>query len=124
MTDKITIVTYPDDYLENGNRLLLVDLDLQQKEMISRALLTIDKQDNLICYSYQATEDATWAIDKSLKSQLIVVNANSLNQILVGYLLSKSNCYYIGHLKGLNNIVSKVIHDTDQFVNILNKTFA
>jgi hypothetical protein len=123
MTDKITIVTYPDDYLENGKRLLLIDLEMPQKEMISRAMLSVDTQDNLICYVYHSTEDIAWAVDKSLKSQLIVVNANSHNQTLVGYLLAKSNCYYLGDLKGLNNIIDRVIYDSDQFVNILTKTF-
>lgn len=123
MTDKITIVTYPDDYLENGKRLLLVDLDLAQKELVSRAMLSVDTRDNLICYSYQSNEDIEWAVDKSLKSQLIVVNANSSNQVLVGYFLAKSNCYYLGDLKGLNNIIARVIYDSDQFVNILEKTF-
>jgi len=123
MTDKITIVTYPDDYLQNGHRILFVDLDNAQKEMLSRSLLYSHSDDNLICYSYQDSEDVSWVIDKSIKSQLIVVNADSQNQTLIGYLLSKSNCYYVGNLKGLNSIIDKVIHDSDQFIDILNKIF-
>lgn len=121
MIDKITIVTYPDDYLLDGFRILFVDLTIHQKEMLSRAILSLELADNLICYSYQAVEDVSWAIDKSIKSQLVVVNADSENQALIGYLLSKSNCYYIGNLKGLNTIIDRVIYDSDQFIDILNK---
>jgi len=123
MTDKVLIVSSPDDVLEDGVRLLLVDLSSDQTDIVSRSLLNITPGIQTIVYTWNNSEDVSWLIDKSLKSSIIIFNADSENQLLAGYFAAKPNSYYFGNLKSLHIIKKKAIYDVHQCSELLERNF-
>lgn len=111
MSDKIILVTPPDDILIDGFRILLVSLDQTQTQLISKALYEINDLPNTIVYVYNPGDDTEWLFDKRLKSDLIIFDAEADDQALVGYLTSKSNAYYFGTQKTLQKIANSAIYD-------------
>jgi hypothetical protein len=121
MTDKILLVTEPDDVKIDGLRLLLVDLTDDQSQVISTALGRLNTIHELIIYSSQSSS-IDWVLDKKAKSKLCFFNADSDNHLLVGYLAAQSNGYYFGNLKILSQANKRVIYNVDDVVNLLTKT--
>jgi len=62
-------------------------------------------------------------LDKIQKSQIIIFNADSINQTLIGYVAGKMNSYYFGTLKSLNQVNNSVIYDVDHCKTILTNIF-
>lgn len=118
MTDKVVIVTPPDDVLLDGIRILLVDLQPEQSKIISDALTQINDA-TVIAYVWKIGEDLDWLLDKKHKSQLIFFNADSQNETLVGYLAAQRKSYYFGNLKSLQSVNNSAIYNTDQCCDIL-----
>jgi hypothetical protein len=118
MTSRILVINSPDDVIEDGLRLLVVDLDQSQSEIISSVLLQIAKS-TIILYTWSNTENTSWLFDKKNKSDLIIFNAESLNQIVVGYLAAQPNSYYFGTLRDLNIVNSNVILDKESSSHII-----
>lgn len=121
MTEKVILVTDPDDIHENGFRLLLVDLSIDQSDIVSRALTTLDTNITVIIYNYTNRDNLDWLIDKVRKCNKIIFNAESIDQTLVGYFSSYDNSSYFGNLRSLNKVNTSVIYDTDCCKNILEK---
>lgn len=118
MLDKVTVVTPPDDFLIDGTRLLLVDLEPEQTKFISDSLLNLNFDKHLILYFYQSNENIDWFIDKKHKSDIIIFNAESTNDLLVGYLAAQSNSFYFGTLKILNKLNNSAIYSSSDFIKI------
>jgi hypothetical protein len=123
MTDKVLLVSPPDDVFEDAIRILLIDLSKDQNDIVSQALLSNEKTPNTVVYSWANLEDTHWLFDKSLKSELIIFNADSENQTLVGYFAGKRNSHYFGHLKNLHIINKSAIYDVAQCSELLERTF-
>lgn len=122
MTDKIVLVTPPDDIFQDGIRLLLVDLNTDQTAILSEALKSLTESTASIAYIWHSlTDDVEWLLDKKHKSDIILFNAASDNDLIVGYLAAQPNAYYFGTLKSLHIINSSAIYNTDQIINILEK---
>ena len=120
MSDKIVLVTPPDDILQDGIRLLLVDLDTDQTNILSDALKSLTESTSSIVYIWHSlTDDVEWMLEKKHKSDVILFNAASDNDLIIGYLAAQSNSHYFGTLKSLHNINSSAIYNTDQIINIL-----
>ena len=122
MHDHILAVTPPDDDLQDGTRCLLFDLTEEQMSVISQALNELEPFSTLIFYIIKAEEDYTWLLDKKLKSDLIIFNADSRDQTTVGYLAAQPKSCYFGTLKNIGNSNKNAIYDITQVVNILEKT--
>lgn len=120
----VTVITPPDDILDDANRLLLVDLSVEQLELVSNALIDLDFDDRLITYIWKIGEDISWLIDKKLKSNIVIFNAESENQLIVGYMIGKKNSFYLGNLRDLNIINNSRINDKQELVDILNKVIS
>ncbi len=120
MTDKIILVTEPDDIKIDGIRILLVDLTPDQSQVISNALGQLNTFNELIIYSAQSS-GIDWILDKKSKSKIVIFNADSDNHLLVGYLTAQSNSYYFGNLKILSTANKRVIYNVDDVVNLLTK---
>lgn len=118
MTSKILVVNSPDDVIEDGFRLLVVDLEKSQGEIISSVLLDVAKS-TIILYTWCNTENISWLFDKKNKSDLIIFNAESLNQTIIGYISAQPNSYYFGVLRDLNIVNSNVILDKESSFNII-----
>lgn len=122
MTDKIVVVTPPDDVLIDGFRILLVDFSESQASFFSQFLLSCENpKQTIITYHWRCHQDYSWVIDKKHKSNLILVNAESENQIIVGYFIAQPNCYYFGSLKNLSVCNPRLINSDDYLKNLFLK---
>jgi len=122
MKSNIVLVSNPDDYLEDGFRLLIVDLTKDQSSIVSQALMNLDLDEKIIVYTWSQADNINWILDKQLKSQVIIFNAESQFQDLVGYLCSKKNSYYFGYLRSLKQINNSAIYDIEQVKEILTES--
>lgn len=121
MNNNIIAVTPPDDVLQDGSRLLLVDLSEEQMSIISKAINEITEFDNLIFYIWQRGNNHEWLLDKKQKSDLIIFNADSDDQVTVGYMAAQSNSCYFGTLKNLSKSNNNAIYDITQVVEIFER---
>jgi hypothetical protein len=121
MTEKVILVTDPDDTHENGFRLLLVDLSVEQSDLVSKALTTLNTDTTIIVYNYPLQDKVEWLLDKMRKCDKIIFNADSIDQTLVGYFSSYDNASYFGNLRSLNKVNTSVVYDTESCKQILEK---
>jgi hypothetical protein len=121
MNDKIIAVTPPDDVLQDGGRLLLVDLTEDQMSVVSKAMGQIEEFNRIVLYIWTPQHDVEWLLDKKHKSDLIIFNADSFDQTLIGYLAAQPNSCYFGVLKSISNVNDYVINDSTQLIDILER---
>ena len=114
MSDKITIITAPDDLLSDGFRLLLVDLDREHEEIVSKIMITTESDSAIIAYIWKISDSIEWLLDKKPKSDLIIFNARSQNQTVAGYMAAQPISHYFSDLRDLNNANSRQILDLTQ----------
>jgi hypothetical protein len=119
MTNKVLLVTAPDDVVVDGVRILLVDIVPEQQQIISDALTRLDNSPNIVVYVWNSANDTAWLLDKKLKSDAVIFNANSENDVIIGYMAAQSNSHYFGTLKILSMVNNSTIYDTDQVLTIL-----
>jgi hypothetical protein len=119
MSNKVTLVTAPDDIITDGLRILLVGLTTAQSSVISDALNNLDTIPNTVIYIWNQHDDLPWVFDKKQKSQLIIFNSEMDNKELVGYFAAQSKAHYFGILRSLEIINSRAIYDLDQLLVIL-----
>lgn len=119
MTDKVLIVTPPDDVLIDGFRLLLVDLNVDQTKIISDNLLNISSKSIVITYLWTTNDNTSWLLDKKIRSDLIIFNADSQNELIVGYMAAQKNSHYFGTLKTLAMANAKAIYASEDCESLL-----
>jgi hypothetical protein len=123
MSDKILVVTPPDDTLINGIRILHVELNEEQSMIVSSALMNSNTQHTVVNYVWKMGDSVEWLMDKVIKSDFILFNADSPNngatELIIGYIAAQPNSYYFGNLRALNLVNSSVIYNSDQIINIL-----
>jgi len=117
MTNRIVLVTQPDDVLDLGIRILVIDLTIEQSNELSEALKNLDTDDDIIVYKWTFGDDIQWCIDKIYKADLIFFNAESQNQTLAGFLAAKKNSAYFGNLMSLNYVNKSVVYDRNSCLN-------
>lgn len=110
VNDRILIATAPDDVLHDGFRILTVDLDQAQSEIVSSSLLELS-QINVILYVWTSLDHLEWLLDKKNKSNLIIFNAESSNQTIAGYMAAQPKSCYFGTLRDLNSVNNHVLLD-------------
>jgi hypothetical protein len=123
MSDKILIVTPPDDTLINGVRILHVELNEEQSMIVSSALMNSNTQHTVVNYVWKMGDSVEWLMDKVIKSDFILFNADTPNngatELIIGYIAAQPNSYYFGNLRDLNLVNKSVIYNSDQIINIL-----
>lgn len=122
MTNKIILVTQPDDIQVDAYRILLVGLDPLQSKVVSDALLNIKHDGNVVLYNWD-NGPAEWFLDKKHKSDLIIFNADNTNELIVGYLAAHKNAHYFGTLKFLSGANSKAIYSVEDLADLLTLIF-
>ncbi len=122
MSNKVLLVTSPDDVLADGVRILLVDLVPEQQQIISNALAQLATIPNVVLYIWNSSDDASWLLDKKSKSDTIIFNADSENDVIIGYMAAQSNSHYFGTLKILSVVNNSTIYNIDQVLTILENT--
>lgn len=119
MTERVLVVTHPDDVLDDGVRLLLVDLTSDQLQMVSNVLTQLDTESAIITYLWKPAISTDWLLDKKHKSQWIIYNAESSDQTVVGYLSAQRNSSYFGTLRSLKGVNKSAILSIEQCRNII-----
>lgn len=120
MTDKIIVVTPPDDIALDGIRILVINLTQEQGQVISSALLQFDNFNfNIINYVWNTGDDVAWLLDKKNKSDVIIFNADVDNNTITGYLAAHTKSYYFGTLKDLHLANNRAIYNTEDVLTLL-----
>ena len=117
--NKITLVTFPDDVLHDGVRILIFDLTPAHTQLISGVLYNMKEIQNTVIYVSNGQDDTQWALDKKQKCSIILYNAESQNQTMLGYLTAQSNSYYFGELKTLSSVNNNKIISKEQIEMIM-----
>ncbi len=122
MTDRVIVVTPPDDVpLKDGVRILCVDLTSSQTQIVSDAFNLLETNETMITYIWKSGNPVEWFLDKKQKSQLILFNAESEHDLIIGYTAAQANSYYFGTLRSLQDANDCAIYDKDQLFNTLEK---
>lgn len=121
MSDRILVVTPPDDTLLQGIRILHVDLTDEHSSTVSSALFQLSTAHNIINYVWKTGNPVDWFLDKLPKCDLIIFNADSRNDLIVGWTAAQPQSYYFGILKDLHMANDRTIYSTDDLLTLLEK---
>jgi hypothetical protein len=119
MSNKVLLVTSPDDVSIDALRILLVGLNDDQSSIISDALTNLEQVPETVVYVANETESAAWLIDKKQKSKLIIFNAEMDNGELVGYLAAQPNAYFFGNMRYIGITTKRALFDRHQAEELL-----
>jgi hypothetical protein len=123
MNGKITLVSAPDDVLEDGIRILTYGLTSDQSFLLSSVLKDLEDV-TLVCYIANGLESEQWTLDKKQKSSIIILNAEYENQTMVGYLAAQQSSYYFGNLLSIMYVNKNKIESKEQLKQIMEDTKA
>lgn len=120
MSDKVLLVTAPDDTPVDAIRILLVDLTPEHTQVISNALNEFTSIPNIVTYIWRTGDSVDWLLDKKHKSHSIIFNADCENHMILGYMSAQSNSHYFGTLKTLHTVNNNAIYTVNDCVNLIN----
>ena len=125
MTDKILVVTQPDDILLDGIRITHIQLTEEQSSIISTALMNFNLPHTIINYVWKMGDPVDWLLDKVAKSNLIFFNAQPPNdasiELIIGWTAAQPKSYYFGTLRDLHLANNRVIYSSDDVLFLLEK---
>ena len=124
MTDKILVVTPPDDTLLQGIRIMYVCLTEEQSSLISEALLKSKLSHTIINYFWKMGNSVEWLLDKIPKCDLIIFNADvppNGTDIIIGWVSAQPQSHYFGNLKDLHRVNNNAIYSVNDVLTLLEK---
>ncbi len=125
MSDRILVITPPDDTLLQGIRIMHVGLTEEQSSIISTALLQTELPNTIINYVWQMGNRVDWLLDKISKSDLVIFNADGPadpgRDVIIGWTAAQPQSYYFGNLKDLHLANDHAIYSVDDVLNLLEK---
>lgn len=116
----IIIVTPPDDITLDAIRILGVNLDHNHTNILSDGLKELDFSDPILIYLWKQGDNFDWLVDKKIKSDIIIFNAD-INDSLTGYLAGQKKSFYFGNLKYLHKFNNRCLYNKYDFMQIINK---
>lgn len=123
MTGKILVITPPDDILLDGIRILHVELNPEQSQIVSNALLESDTPYSIINYVWKTGDSIQWLLDKHVKCNIILFNpetaSNGAIELITGYIAAQPNSYYFGTLRDLHLVNNRAIYNTDDILTLI-----
>ena len=121
MTNKILVITPPDDTVLQGLRITHVNLTNEQTAIVSQAILKNNLSHNVINYVWHIGNPISWLLQMKSKSNLIIFNADSdpESDMITGYLAADPRSYYFGTLRDLHVANDRVILNSDEILNLL-----
>jgi hypothetical protein len=121
VTNKILVITPPDDTVLQGLRLTHVNLTNEQTAVVSQAILKNKLSHNVINYVWHTGNPVSWLLQMKSKSNLIIFNADSGldSDMINGYIAADSRSYYFGTLRDLHVANDRVIINSDDILNLL-----
>ena len=125
MTDKILVITPPDDIPLQGIRILHIHLNEEQSSIVSTALMQTNLPHNIINYVWKMGNRVDWLLDKTPKCDLIIFNASGQTDpgldVILGWTAAQPQSYYFGNLKDLHLANDRAIYSVDELTNLLEK---
>ncbi len=125
MTDRILVVTPPDDILLDGIRISHVNLNEEQSNIVSAALLNSTLPHTIINYVWNMGNPVEWLLDKIAKSDLVIFNADGPvdpgKDVIIGWTAAQPQSYYFGNLKDLHLANDRAIYSVDELTTLLEK---
>lgn len=125
MTDKILVVTPPDDILLDGIRITHVELTEEQSQIISSTLMQTNLPHTIINYVWKMGDRVEWLLDKIAKSHIVIFNTDVENngaiELILGWVAAQPQSYYFGTLRDLHLANNRVIYNSDDILNLLEK---
>jgi len=125
MSDRILIVTEPDDTLLQGIRIVHVNLTDEQSSVVSNALLETELPHTIVNYVWRMGDSVSWLMDKVTKGDLIIFNADSPNngavELIIGWVSAQPRSCYFGNLKDLHIVNDRAIYSVDDILTLLEK---
>ena len=125
MTDKILVITAPDDTPLDGIRVLHVQLTEEQRQIVSSAMLNTKIPHNIINYVWNMGDPISWLLDKQPKCDVILFNAdvqsNGAIELIIGYIAAQPQSYYFGTLRDLHLANDRAIYTTNDILSLLEK---
>ena len=126
MTEKILVVTPPDDILLQGIRILHVNLNEEQSAVVSTSLMQSTLPHNIINYVWKMGDRIDWLLEKSTKADIIIFNATNYNgdsglAVVLGWTAAQPQSYYFGDLKDLQLVNDRAIYTSDDLLNLMEK---
>lgn len=119
MSDRVIVVTAPDDFVPDSYRFLVADLNDIQTQIISSSLLKLNYTGTVVIYLYRTGDSIDWFLDKKNKSDILIFNAESHNELLTGYLAAQYNSHYFGILKTLDKANKSAIYSEEDVLSLL-----
>jgi hypothetical protein len=123
MSDRILVVTAPDDTLLQGIRIMHVNLTEEQSSMVSSALLQTKLPHTIINYVWNMGSPVGWLLDKITKSDIIIFNADGPvdpgKDVIIGWTAAQPQSYYFGNLRDLHLANDRAIFTTNDILNLL-----
>ena len=125
MSDKIVLVTPPDDILLDGIRIAHIQLTEEQNSIVSSALLNSTVPHVIINYVWKMGNPVDWLLDKIAKCDIILFNAEGPTDpgldVILGWTAAQPQSYYFGKLKDLHLANDRVIYTSDDISQLLEK---
>lgn len=125
MTDRIILITPPDDSLLDGIRLINVNLNDDQNSIVSNALLQSTTSHVVINYVWKMGNSVEWLLDKVSKTDLIIFNASGPSDpgldVILGWVAAQPQSYYFGTLRDLHHVNDRVIYNSIDIINLMEK---
>ena len=125
MSDKVIVVTPPDDILLQGIRITHVELTDEQSSIVSNALLRTEIPHTIINYVWKMGDRVDWLLDKIAKSDIVFFNADGPvdpgKEIIIGWTAAQPQSYYFGTLRDLHLANDRVIYNSDNILTLLER---
>ena len=104
-------------YYKDGTRILAYDLTATQNNTVSQALREVEN--DVIVYIAKSTDDPKWVLDKRQKCSILIFNAESENQTMVGYFAAQPNSYYLGNLMSLKDVNIRELNSIESIIKLI-----
>lgn len=125
MSDRILVVTSPDDTLLQGIRIVHVELTEEHSGIVSNALMQSALPHTVINYVWKMGDPIAWLMDKITKGDLIIFNAspdhNGAIELIIGWVAAQPRSYYFGNLKDLHMVNDRAIYSVKEILTLLEK---
>ena len=125
MSDRILVVTPPDDTLLQGIRIVHVELTEEHSAIVSNALMQATLPYTIVNYVWKMGDSIAWLMDKIVKGDLIIFNAspenNGATELITGWVAAQPRSYYFGNLRDLHMVNDRAIYSVDEILTLLEK---
>jgi hypothetical protein len=123
VSDRILVVTPPDDTLLQGIRIVHVELTEEHSAIVSNALMQTTLPHTIINYVWRMGDSVAWLMDKIVKADLVIFNASPENngaiELIIGWVAAQPQSYYFGNLKDLHMVNDRAIYSVGEILTLL-----